>query len=248
VTLAASHEHPLLYNRRRDVVAAVIISLATAALFLLVGLHATHGVVQRIDDRFLRTMVAHRVSWVTSVAKVFNILGTLAVTLPIRIVVAGYLALRRRWWHFAAFVLAIVTSEILIGTLKNLYGRPRPPRALSLVGTSGASFPSGHAVAATVTVVATVLALLPAGPHRWAWGTAAALFSFVMALSRAYLAAHWLSDAVAGTFLGASCAIWAAVVVQAIRDRREGGVERTEAASHENDRGDPSATLPTDGR
>jgi membrane-associated phospholipid phosphatase len=221
MTLAARDEHPLLYNRRRDVATAVVVSLATAAVFLLVGLNSTNSQVQRIDDHFLRTMVSHRQSWLTAVAKVFNVLGTLAITLPVRIVVAGYLALRRRWWHFAAFVLAVVVSEVLIGTLKTVYDRPRPPKALALVGTSGSSFPSGHAVAATVTVVAIVLALFPAGPHRWAWGTAAALFAFVMAISRAYLAAHWLSDAVAGTLLGASCAIWSAVLVQWLRDRRE---------------------------
>ena len=51
-------------------------------------------------------------------------------------------------------------EEVLIGTLKGIYDRARPPR--SLMATSGASFPSGHSVAATVTVVAAVIALLAA--------------------------------------------------------------------------------------
>ena len=61
----------------------------------------------------------------------------------------------------AAFVAAVVLSEVLIGTLKNVYDRTRPPG--SLVATSGASFPSGHAIAASVTVVAAVIALVPPG-------------------------------------------------------------------------------------
>ena len=41
----------------------------------------------------------------------------------------------------------MVVSEVLIGLLKGIYGRARPPGPL--VATSGAAFPSGHAVAAS---------------------------------------------------------------------------------------------------
>jgi len=190
------------------------------ALFLLMANHDTMSAIQRIDDSFLQRMVSIRTGWMTAVARLFDVIGGIYVTLPIRILIAGYLALRRRWWHFAAFVVAMVLSEIPISWLKELYDRPRPLG--SLVHTSGSSFPSGHAVAASVTVVAAVIALFPEGPKRFAWGAAAALFSLVMALSRAYLAAHWLSDAVAGVLLGVSLALGSAVAVHAIRTAREG--------------------------
>ena len=137
-----------------------------------------------------------------------------------RIALAGYLALRRRWWHLAAFTAAIVLSEVLIGSLKGIYDRARPPG--SLVATSGASFPSGHAIAASVTVVAAVIALVPAGRRRALWGAAAVAFSIVMGLSRAYLAAHWLSDATAGILLGTSCALVTALIVDQFQRRRNG--------------------------
>jgi undecaprenyl-diphosphatase len=111
----------------------------------------------------------------------------------------------------------VTLSEVLIGTLKGAYDRARPPG--SLVATSGASFPSGHSIAATVTVVAAVIALVPPGRARVAWGTAAAVFSVLMALSRAYLGAHWLSDALAGVLLGASCALLAAFAVGEFQGR-----------------------------
>ena len=66
-------------------------------------------------------------------------------------------------------------SEVLIGSLKGIYDRARPPG--SLVATSGASFPSGHAIAASVTVVAAVIALVPPGRRRAWWGAAAVVFS-----------------------------------------------------------------------
>ena len=135
-------------------------------------------------------------------------LGLVYVTLPVRIAIAGFLALRRRWWRMAAFVGAVVLSEVLIGTLKGVYDRTRPPG--SLVATTGASFPSGHSIAASVTVVAAVIALVPPGRRRVAWGAAAVGFSVLMAVSRSYLAAHWLSDAIAGVLLGWSWTGWTA--------------------------------------
>src|SRR4029077_16670549 len=159
--------------------------------------------------------------WLTWVEKdIFNVLGLSVVTLPIRLAIAGFLAFRRRWWHFAAFVSAGGVPEIFIGTMKGLYARGRPPG--SLVATSGFSFPSGHAVAASVTAVAAVIALFPEGPGRYAWGAGAVAFSGLMALSRAYLAAHWLSDAIAGVLLGTSCALVMALVVHFIRIHVEG--------------------------
>ena len=155
--------------------------------------------------------------------------------------VAGYLAWRRRWWHFAAFVAAIASSEILIGTLKGIYDRSRPTG--SLVATSGASFPSGHSIAATVTVVAAVIALVPPGRRRAWWGAGAVAFSVLMALSRAYLAAHWLSDAIAGVLLGTSCALLAALVVGALQRRWRG-----HHPSHPAHGPAPDATQPADQR
>jgi membrane-associated phospholipid phosphatase len=210
-------EHPLLGTPRRDTIVTLLLAAATATLFVLVANHAGRDIVQRMDDSFVRRMISIRTGWLTVVAKGFNVLGLVYVTLPIRLAIAGFLALRRRWWHVAAFVSAIVLSEISIGTLKSLYDRVRP--AGSLVHTSGGSFPSGHAVAASVTAVAAVIALFPEGKGRYVWGAVAVVFSLVMGLSRAYLLAHWLSDAVAGVLLGTSLALGAALVVHALRER-----------------------------
>ena len=108
---------------------------------------------------------------------------------------------------------------MLIGPLKGIYDRARPPG--SLVATSGASFPSGHAIAASVTAVAAVIALVPPGRRRALWGAAAVAFSILMGLSRAYLGAHWLSDATAGILLGTSCALLTALVTGLLQRRQQ---------------------------
>jgi undecaprenyl-diphosphatase len=216
---AARPEEQLLTESSRDAVAIAIVLAVTAALFAAVADHGTFLRIQRLDDTWLRLMVSSRALPITAIARAFNILGLVYVTLPVRIAVAGFLAVRRQWWHLAAFTAAVVLSEVLIGLLKGLYGRARPPG--SLVATSGASFPSGHAVAASVTVVAAVIALVPAG-RRTPWALAAFLFSILMGLSRAYLGAHWLSDAAAGILLGTSSALLTAVVVSQLQQRFAG--------------------------
>ena len=192
----------------------------TAGVFAVIGDHGALASIQRLDEAWLRLMISGRAPPLTVLANVFNLLGLVYITLPVRLAIAGFLALRRRWWQLAAFVAAIVLSEILIGLLKGIYGRARPPD--SLVATSGTSFPSGHAVAASATAVAAVIALVPAGRWRAWWAMAAVAFSILMGLSRAYLGAHWLSDAVAGILLGTSCAVVTALIVGQIQRHAEG--------------------------
>lgn len=215
-----NQEHALLWNRRRDSTVALIVTVVTIVIFVLMALRHRIPAIQRFDDRWQTLMLDSRVGPLTAIANVFNVIGLVYITLPVRLAVAGYLAWKRRWWHFAAFVSAMVVSELLIGPVKSLYDRPRPPLADALVHTTGASMPSGHAVAASVTTVAIVIALFPDGPRRFWWGVAAAAFSFVMALSRVYLGAHWMTDAIAGTLLGVSVAVDCALVVQEIWDVR----------------------------
>jgi membrane-associated phospholipid phosphatase len=204
-------EPPLLAAPRRDAVIAALAAALTAAVFIVAADSRALAHIQRLDDSWLRLMISGRTAPVTAIAKVFNVLGLVYVTLPIRIAVIGYLGFRRRWWRLAAFGSAVLLSEILIGLLKGVYNRARPPG--SLVATSGASFPSGHSIAASVTVLAMVIALVPAGPRRVAWAVGAVIFAVMMAASRAYLGAHWLSDAIAGLLLGICCALITATAV-----------------------------------
>lgn len=201
--------------------------LAAALVFALVGFGATLDRVQGIDDWWHDTMVTLEHPAVTVVARALDVIGGAFVTWPLRVGLALYLGVKRRWALLTTWVAAAAISEVAIGVLKASYDRPRPPDAL--VVTSGASFPSGHATAAAATVVALVIVLFVPGEHRRAWEVRAAGFAFVMALSRSYLRAHWLSDVIAGALLGAATAIAVASLVHVIRVGRHQRME-TEAA------------------
>jgi undecaprenyl-diphosphatase len=133
-------ESPILAAPGRDAATAAVVAALTAAALVVAADRAALGHIQRVDNSWLQLMVSWRDGPATAIAKVFNVLGLVYVTLPVRIAVAGYLAVRRQWWHCAAFVAAVLLSEILIGPLKGAYDRARPPG--SLVATSGASFAS----------------------------------------------------------------------------------------------------------
>lgn len=208
----------MLVNHRRALRLVLGLLVATVVVFLLVGTDPNRGFVQDIDDAFLRLMVDLRVTPLVALAKALSVAGGVWVNWPLRVLVMVLLAARRRWLQLCAFVLSVGSSEMLIGFVKDLYARPRPSG--SLIGTSSAAFPSGHAVAGAVTAVGLVVVLLPPGRNRWTWEVVAAVFAALMALSRTYLSAHWLSDVIGGALLGIVLAIGWPAVLQALRERR----------------------------
>jgi undecaprenyl-diphosphatase len=219
----------VLLNHRRALGLVAALLLAAGALLVLVAWSVTLPAVQAVDDAVLRGMVAIRNTPLTWVAKFLSVVGGVWVNWPLRVLAVVALLVRRRWLQASAFVLAVASSELLIGVLKQAYDRPRP--LASLVATSGASFPSGHSVAGAVTAVGLVLVLLPPGRERWAWELRAAAFATVMSLSRAYLGAHWFSDVVAGGLLGTALAIgWPALLQEGrVRVQRRSAAQETAA-------------------
>ncbi|MGH9265384.1 MAG: phosphatase PAP2 family protein [Acidimicrobiales bacterium] len=208
----------MLLNHRRALRLVGVLGVVTVVVFLVVGTDPNRGFVQDIDDGFLETMVDARFTPLVWLAEAMALAGSVWVNWPVRVVVMVLLGAKRRWLQLSAFVLAVATSEPLIGLLKALYERPRPPEGL--LSTDSFSFPSGHAVAGAVTAVGIVIVLLPPGPRRWRWEVQAAVFAGLMALSRTYLGVHWLSDVVAGTLLGVTVAVGWPALLQEIRERR----------------------------
>lgn len=219
----------MLLNHRRALRLVGILLGLTALLFLLVAWDATDDHVQRVDEAFLELMASLRFAPLVWAAEALSLAGGAWVSWPLRVAAVVALLWRRRLVQTAAFVLAVATSEVLIGWTKLLYERPRPVGAL--VDTTGYSFPSGHAVAGAVTAVGLVLVLLPPGKARWAWELRAASFATVMSLSRTYLAAHWLTDVVAGGLLGTSLAVGWPALLQEGRTRLQRRRVATEVAS-----------------
>ena len=208
----------MLVDSRRGLLVSAALLAGGLLVGVLVALPATRPAVQWVDDAVWEAAGAVENRPTTLVADALSWLGSPYVNWPLRALAVILLAWRRHWIRLAAFALAVVTSELLIGPVKALYDRPRPPG--SLIETSAAAFPSGHAVASAVTAVGLVLVLAEPGRTRWRWEVNAVIFTSVMALSRVYLRAHWLSDTVAGALLGAGVALGWPALLMTLRDRR----------------------------
>jgi undecaprenyl-diphosphatase len=208
----------MLVDSRRGLLVSAALLTGGVVVAVLVALPATRPAVQAVDDAVWSAAGAIRNEPTTVVADALSWLGSPWVNWPLRALALILLAWRRHWVRLAAFTLAVVTSELLIGPVKALYDRPRPPG--SLIETTAASFPSGHAVASAVTAVGLVLVLAEPGRTRWRWEVYAVSFASVMALSRVYLRAHWLSDTVAGSLLGAGLALGWPALLMTLRARR----------------------------
>jgi membrane-associated phospholipid phosphatase len=208
----------MLTNHRRAFRFSFGLLVSVVFLLVAVGRHAEDQApltnlvfIGEFDAIVLRWTDDVRNGVFTAICTALSVIGGGLVTIPLRFAVAAWLLFRRRFVAFSAFVLAWVASEALLTWLKIFFHRGRPPGAL--VATTGFSFPSGHAVAGAALAVAIVLVAFPPGPERRKWERVAMAFTFVMALSRVYLAAHWFSDVVTGVVLGAGIAIGSAALV-----------------------------------
>ena len=214
----------MLLNHRRALRVAGACLLGAAVMLVLVLIDTTLAGLQVVDDAWLDGMEAVRNPVLVEVAKAFAIAGGVWVNWPLRVAALVLLAVRHRWLQLAAFSLALVTSEALIGPLKSVVARPRPPDPL--MESTNFSFPSGHAVAGAVTAVGLVLVLLDPGPKRWSWEIRAAVFAVLMAGSRTYLGVHWLSDVVGGGLIGTGLAVGWPALLQLVRERRRAAAVR----------------------
>ncbi len=192
----------------------------SALLFLAIAFPALREAVQVVDDAVHRWVLSAEWGPAVVTAQILDFIGTAWVVWPLMAAVAGWLAWRRRWEALLSWVVTMIVSQLMVGPVKDLYMRPRP--TMSLAETSSWSFPSGHSVVGAAIAVAAVIVLVPAGPKRRNLEIVAAGFAVVMALSRVYLRAHWLSDVAAGAALGAAIAIGTAALIHRIDDHRRG--------------------------
>ncbi|HEY4610924.1 MAG TPA: phosphatase PAP2 family protein [Ilumatobacteraceae bacterium] len=210
--------HRMFERRLHALIVAAGLLVVALTLGIVIAVDPSASAVQGVDDWWMRQMIAIRTPALTRVAKGMSMLGSVVVTLPLRIVVSLVLAWHRRWLQLGAFVGAVITSELCIGPLKALVDRPRPPDPL--IATTGASFPSGHAIAGAVTAFGLVVVLWPASSRRLTAIGFAAAFAGLMAISRTYLAAHWLTDTIAGACIGTGLALMWPAALEIARERQ----------------------------
>lgn len=111
--------------------------------------------------------------------------------------------LAKRCYRTAGFwVVAALGGIAGVLLLKWMIHLPRP--AALYHGASAYGFPSGHTTMSVILYgfLAIILVRDLSSTRRWGIVSAAMLLAFIIAISRLYLGAHWLSDVLGGFFIG----------------------------------------------
>lgn len=98
-------------------------------------------------------------------------------------------------------ICSILLGNALTPILKHFFARPRPGLQYLhvFVHETDSSFPSGHAIGATLFVFAMVLFTNALAPrYRWWPRLLGGILIILVCLSRLYLGVHWISDELAG--------------------------------------------------
>ena|ERR1700686_2458326 len=178
--------------------------LFAAALLLLLTSFYFDGVVQA-------WMTQHQSTGVRNLMRAVSRFGDWQEHVGLGLVLLGVAYFRRskKWMRiFAAMILACALAGATARVIKISTGRARPD-VLTETGWNGPrfsyrynSFPSGHTVTSTAFFATLAFA-------SWRIGLMFLWVPLLIAFSRMYVAAHFLSDVVCASLLGVLCAYFA---------------------------------------
>lgn len=195
--------HPLFFS--------FLIILCGLIFFILFASTAKQNILTELNEPVFYLFQTLHTKILTNIAIIFTTLGdkiTLTIAsalLSIYLYLKGY---RKAFYHLWLIVILFFLS---VGSLKLFFYFPRPQGLVHVSSTS--TFPSGHTVFATcfygfLTFLSTRTLRRS---KRWIIYTQISIFVFLIACSRLYLGAHWLTDIIAGIALGLSILLFTTI-------------------------------------
>lgn len=132
-------------------------------------------------------------------------LGDAVVVLAMAVAVGVWLIAQRAWRALIYWVLAVGGGSLINTTLKMTMQRSRPTE-LHYSGADAFSFPSGHSTTNALLYGFLIILIAREIPflRRIPLVVGAVIFVGLIAFSRLYLGAHWLSDVAGGLAFGSA--------------------------------------------
>jgi membrane-associated phospholipid phosphatase len=185
----------------------------------------------RWDDMAIEWMHARQTPLGDRLFQIVTLLGLPGVVI-VSLVVALYLYRRQARLLLTGWIAANAGGGVLDQVLKVSVHRARPPFASAFFHGQSSSFPSGHAMSATIcyvllAYVITRLAPLPRSRQAVLYAAGAGL-ALLIGFSRLYLAVHYPSDVLGGHLAGAA---WLAVCITGVEIGRAEARERARSIS-----------------
>jgi undecaprenyl-diphosphatase len=173
-----------------------------------------------IDVRVSDWLHARMAPPLTTAMLLVTQLGSTLFVSVATLLIALLLLSRRQQYELVTLIVAVCGGMLLNVLLKMAFHRHRASFNDPVISITGYSFPSGHAMAATVFYG--VLASLAVRKLRdWRWRVLAvilaALIVLLIGLSRIYFGAHYLSDVLAAMAEGVA---WLAICLTAMETLR----------------------------
>ena len=206
---------------------ALLIFLLAVLGFVLVAFQVVHAGPATVFDlklaQWLRS--SHGPAWTDALMTITHMHAPAGIAL-LAAGMAAYLYLKRDHYWLLAVVLTMPAGMVLNVMLKLYFARQRPEFDEPLLHLATYSFPSGHAAYSTM-LYGLLAAYVAHRVDRWRWRLASVLMCaaiiVLIAFSRLYLGAHYLTDVVAGVL---EAVAWLALVwmaVTTLRRRRKPG-------------------------
>jgi len=205
IRMIRNRDHPSDHHQLTMALLSFVFGLLFLGIWVNVVLHTSFLALNQPMFSLLQSL---RSAHADDVFVCFAILGEDHVILPLTFLIAVCFALQKNWRACLHILALMFLAAGAIGFFKHLYYSPRPIGLMIYNTTS--SFPSGHTLLA-VSIFGFYCAQCLDRKWHWIPYTLAGSLMLLVAFSRIYLGAHWLTDVLGSILLGA--AILLAVIV-----------------------------------
>jgi undecaprenyl-diphosphatase len=182
--------------------------------------HVQEGGTLEFDLAAMQWMEQHRIPLLDQFLLDVTALGTGLVVIVMVGVAALFLALTNHRYSAILLLVATAGGQVLSFVLKFIYDRPRPGDIEVLTHYASPSFPSGHAMSAVIVYGTVAWLASRLQKRRWTrvlTHLTAVIIIVAICASRVYLGAHYPSDVIAGTIIGAAWAAFCMSGLEAVR-------------------------------
>lgn len=181
----------------------LILLVAAWLSFELIEEVFLEGAVFAPDQAVYTGLQGLRTPWLDQIMVAITELGDTPVVIAVTAVVALWLVRERAWHTLTYWLMAIGGGSLVNSAIKLGLHRARPGD-MGYDGVSVFSFPSGHSTTNAVLYGFLIIIMSRKLPFRLRIPVVITLVLFVglIAFSRLYLGAHWLSDVAGGLFFG----------------------------------------------
>ncbi len=195
----ADPKHP---ESRGLAILATLLIIAAALFAVTLGAALRSFGTTGVDATVFQAMQSLRTPWADHLMLYITRLGDSAVVLALIGGVLLFLGWQRHWRPMVYWLTAAGFGLFASVILKYGLQIPRPPAGIE--GLTLYSFPSGHVLRTVVLYgfLAVMIARAMRPNWRWLAYSLAGLVMLLMAVSRLYLGAHWMSDVVGSLTLG----------------------------------------------